>query len=97
MTLFNRSSREPDSWSAAVRRNFSVFVAAGRISSDGSFAGVGGSAGMTIADWGAAGAAGGSRVTVGANDVDADDTSEGAIVAGGVKKEPSSSVSRKSL
>lgn len=31
MTLFNRSLREPDSWSAAARRNFSVFVAAGRI------------------------------------------------------------------
>lgn len=31
MTLFNRSLREPDSWSAAVRRNFSVLVAAGRI------------------------------------------------------------------
>jgi hypothetical protein len=31
MTLFNRSLREPGSWSAAVRRNFSVLVAAGRI------------------------------------------------------------------
>lgn len=46
---------------------------------------------------GATGAAGGLRATVGANEVDAEDTSEGAIVVGGVKNEPSSSVSRKSL
>ena len=31
MTLFSLSSLEPDSWSAAVSRNFSVLVADGRI------------------------------------------------------------------
>lgn len=35
MTRFNLSSRDPDSWSAAVRRNFSVIVADGSIISVG--------------------------------------------------------------
>src|SRR5258707_10686196 len=37
MTRFNLSSRDPGSWSAAVSRNFSVFVAEGNMDSAGLF------------------------------------------------------------
>ena len=37
MTRFNLSSRDPDSWSAAVSRNLSVLVAEGNIASAGQF------------------------------------------------------------
>lgn len=100
MTLLRRSSREPDSWSAAVRRNRSVFVAAGRIT------GAGSSTGFSI-DSSSGGSAGsvelvGSDMKVssfkGGFENEVEDIRDGAtVVGGGVKNEPSSKVSRKSL
>jgi hypothetical protein len=93
MTLFSLSSLDPDSWSAAVRRKRSVFVAAGRII--GASNGSGMSAG---ACWN-----GGSSFVVEVAVVllvgkeDEDDMRDGATVEGGVKNERSSSVSKKSL
>lgn len=79
MTLFNRSSREPDSWSAAVSKKRSVFVAAGKTSVvvDDAPSDAVDMAGCDC-DWG------NGEWRMGA-------------AGGGVKKELSSSVSRKSV
>jgi hypothetical protein len=52
MTLFNRSLREPGSWSAAVRRNFSVLVAARRIVGVVSSKGLEGATVVSTEGWG---------------------------------------------
>lgn len=111
MTRFRRSSLEPDSWSAAVSKNFSVLVADGSIASvDDLSMLVVVSTVVKVNDWvgvvvilaPAPPAPIGDVVTVVVGAVpfepnEADDMSEGATVAGGVKNVPSSNVSRKSL
>jgi hypothetical protein len=115
MTLFNLSSLEPDSWSAAVSKNFSVFVAAGRTTGGSS---LDGAAGMTCDGEGWAAPAfaklssslvhseeeedtkvvGLSEGVVGGlGKTEEDIKLEGAAEGGGLKNEPSSKVSRKSL
>lgn len=51
MTRLSRSRREPEAWSAAVRRNFSVLVGRGRRLGVGS-GDEGGLRGEARADWG---------------------------------------------
>jgi len=99
MTRLRRSSLEPDSWSAAVSRNLSVLVAEGRMASVEDFSGSLSAEAMTdvcrvvlilVSVLG-----GDAVAPLEPNEVDG--MNEGATVAGGVKKVPSSRVSRKSL
>lgn len=103
MTRLSRSSLEPDSWSAAVNKNFSVLVADGRIASVGDFSAplvsteVMADAWVVVVVFGVPAIADVVVVVVPFDPNDVDDMSAGATVVGGVKNDPSSRVSRKSL
>lgn len=97
--MFRRSFREPDAWSAAVRKNFSVFVAAGSTGGTGSSGGFSGAAGAGSADPDACGleiyefsTPRGTVLLYGGGDI-----IDGATVVGWLKNVPSSNDSRKSL
>ena len=94
MTLLRRSSLEPDAWSAAVRRNFSVLIAAGGTTCAGSSVGHSEGGGGTTESIGPA--INSPTFDEGFEKI-VDGIITGVTAVGGVKNEPSSKVSRKSL